>query len=67
MILNYNIYNVKRFKMISLKNTSCRFAWDRLSSLTSLVQSFGLDGVGSIPAIPPTQNTCLVDNFNKVE
>jgi hypothetical protein len=30
-------------------------------------QSFGLDGVGSIPAIPPTQITCFVDRLNKKE
>ncbi len=30
------------------------------------VQSFDLDGVGSIPAIPPTQFTCFVDEFNKL-
>ncbi len=27
--MNYNIYNIKRFKMISLKKTSCRFAGAR--------------------------------------
>jgi hypothetical protein len=30
------------------------------------VQSFDLDGVGSIPAIPPTQFTCFIDEFNKL-
>jgi hypothetical protein len=30
------------------------------------VQSFDLDGVGSIPAIPPTQFTCCIDEFNKL-
>ncbi len=33
----------------------------------SRVQSFDLDCVGSIPAIPPTQFTCFVDHFNKLE
>jgi hypothetical protein len=30
------------------------------------VQSFDLDGVGSIPAIPPTQFTCFIDEFNRL-
>jgi hypothetical protein len=30
------------------------------------VRSFDLDGVGSIPAIPPTQFTCFIDEFNKL-
>ncbi len=30
------------------------------------VQSFDLDGVGSIPAISPTQFTCFIDEFNKL-
>jgi hypothetical protein len=30
------------------------------------VQSFDLDGVGSIPAILPTQFTCFIDEFNKL-
>ncbi len=29
MILNYYIYNIKRFEMISLKNTRCCFVWAR--------------------------------------
>jgi hypothetical protein len=29
--------------------------------------SFDLDGVGSIPAIPPAQITCFVDHINKLE
>jgi hypothetical protein len=33
----------------------------------SRVQSFDLDGVDSISAIPPTQITCFVDHFNKLE
>jgi hypothetical protein len=33
----------------------------------SRVQPFDLDGVGSIPAIPPTQITCFVDHFNNLE
>ncbi len=32
----------------------------------SRVQLFDLDGVGSIPAIPPTQITCFVHHFNKL-
>jgi hypothetical protein len=28
------------------------------------VQSFDLDGIGSIAAIPPTQITCFVDHGN---
>jgi hypothetical protein len=31
------------------------------------VQSFDLDGVGSISAIPPRQITCFVEHFNKLE
>ena len=31
------------------------------------VQSFDLNGVGSISAIPPTQIICFVDHFNKLE
>ncbi len=30
------------------------------------VQSFDLDGLGSIPAIPLTQFTCFIDEFNKL-
>jgi hypothetical protein len=30
------------------------------------IQSFDLDCVGSIPAIPPTQFTCFIDEFNKL-
>jgi hypothetical protein len=30
------------------------------------VQSFDLDGVGSIPTIYPTQFTCFIDEFNKL-
>ncbi len=30
-------------------------------------QLFDLDCVGSIPAIPPKQNSCFVDHFNKLE
>ncbi len=29
------------------------------------VQSFDLDGVGSIPTIPPTHFICFIDEFNK--
>ncbi len=30
------------------------------------VQSFDLDGMGTIPAIPPVQFTCFIDEFNKL-
>ncbi len=30
------------------------------------VQSFDSDGAGSIPATPPTQIICFVDEFNKL-
>jgi hypothetical protein len=33
----------------------------------SSVQSFDLDSMGSMPAIPPTQMTCFVDHYNKLE
>ncbi len=33
----------------------------------SQVQSIDLGGVGSMPAIPPTQIICFVDHFNELE
>ncbi len=38
-----------------------------LGESLSGVQSFDLDGAGSIPAISLTQITCFVDHFKKLD
>jgi hypothetical protein len=58
------IYDTAPFKLaICIISYMIQPPWQGESSF----QSFDFDGMGSIPAISPTQITCSVDHFNKLE